>query len=326
MNICFLDNNKISYDHNSLFDQNIRGAERAIINLVLRLNKLGHKITVLNYVKKQSSHENIRFINIESYYDNTHYDLAITNNDINNFNLIKANKKIAISHSIQSIEKFVRKNQLFAYFRHRPKILLLGKYHKSKRNLFIRMFGSEIINWAVDDDFIYSNLSEDIDKNKALFTSYPDRNLEQLISIWISYIYPHNNNLKLYVTPIDKSYSKYNIINRSLVSRKVLLHEMLQTRVFLIPGHVAELYCLAAEEAKELCIPTVTFGIGSLSERIIHNKTGFIAKNQKDFADKTIELFENKKAWEEIRKNLINIRNTNNWDNATKIFLKKCSA
>ena len=89
MNICFLDNNKISYDHNSLFDQNIRGAERAIINLALRLNKLGHNITVLNYVKKQSSYENIRFINIETYQDNSHYDLAITNNDINNATNLK---------------------------------------------------------------------------------------------------------------------------------------------------------------------------------------------------------------------------------------------
>ena len=37
MNICFLDNNNISYDHNDLNSNKIRGAERALINLVLTL-------------------------------------------------------------------------------------------------------------------------------------------------------------------------------------------------------------------------------------------------------------------------------------------------
>ena len=115
MNICFIDNTKISYDQNSLNDKNIRGAERAVINLTIKLNKLGHKITVLNHIDSQSVYENIRFINIKNYNDNVIYDLAISNNDINNFNIIKATKKIAISHSIQPIEKFIRKKQLFAF-------------------------------------------------------------------------------------------------------------------------------------------------------------------------------------------------------------------
>jgi len=81
---------------------------------------------------------------------------------------------------------------------------------------------------------------------------------------------------------------------------------------------------LAAEEARELCIPIVTFGTGSLSERVIHGKTGFIAKNAEDFANKTLELFNNISVWDELRHNLINMRNSNNWDTATQIFLSKC--
>ena len=53
MNICFLDNNKISYDYTSLDNENIRGAEKTLINLSLKLNKLGHKITVLNHTNKK---------------------------------------------------------------------------------------------------------------------------------------------------------------------------------------------------------------------------------------------------------------------------------
>ena len=93
MNICFLDNNKISYDHTSLEDNSIRGAEKTLINLSLRLNKLGHKITVLNHTNRKVVFENIRWINIENYKDNTIFDLAITNNDLNNFKYIKSKKK-----------------------------------------------------------------------------------------------------------------------------------------------------------------------------------------------------------------------------------------
>ena len=62
----FLDNNKLHYDHNSLEDKNIRGAEKTLINLVIELNKLGHKITVLNNVSKKKN-LNIRWININNY-------------------------------------------------------------------------------------------------------------------------------------------------------------------------------------------------------------------------------------------------------------------
>ena len=324
MNICFLDNNNISYDLNSLNNKNIRGAERVIINLVIKLNKLGHKITVLNKINGKKIFQNIRFINIDNYEENTNYDLAITNNDINNFRFIKSKKNIAISHSIQSIEKFIRKKQILAFLKYKPKILLLSKYHMSKRSFFTRMFGSDIINWAVDDDCIKMKLNKIIDNDKALFASYPDRNLDKLISIWINHINPINKNLKLFVTPTSNDYGKYNIYNREFVDRKNFLNEMLTARVLLIPGHVAELYCLVAEEARELCIPIVTYGIGSLSERVIHNKTGFIARNQRDFADKTIELFNNDSLWNEIRSNLIHMRNSNNWDVATDLFLNKC--
>ena len=76
-------------------------------------------------------------------------------------------------------------------------------------------------------------------------------------------------------------------------SQKKLVEDLLKSKVFLVPGHKAELYCLAAEEARELCIPIVTMGIGSLYERVEHGKTGFIAKNENEFASYTLELFNN---------------------------------
>ena len=322
MNICFLDNNPIPYDQSDLQTNKIRGAEKALINLALEFNRLGHKITILNNIEFKKEHQNIRWLNINNRVDTLNFDVAITNNDINNFDRIKCYKKIAISHSIQSVEKFIRKKQLISYLKHRPKIFLLGNYHKKNRSYLLRMFGSDIIGWSADNTFINAKL-KDPDPYKAIFTSYPDRNLDLLISIWINYIFQKNNKLKLYITPNNKDNSKFNILNRNFGSQKDLINELITSKVFLIPGHRAELFCIAAEEARELCIPTVTLGIGALSERVIHNKTGFIAKNEKDFSSYTLELFSNNNMWNEIRSNLISMRNKNNWKIVAENILKK---
>ena len=63
-------------------------------------------------------------------------------------------------------------------------------------------------------------------------------------------------------------------------------------------------------------------GIGSLYERVIHEKTGFIAKNEDEFAHYTIELFKNNELWYKIRSNLLKLRGSYNWSNASNNLLK----
>ena len=116
--------------------------------------------------------------------------------------------------------------------------------------------------------------------------------------------------------------SKYNIFSREFSNKSKLVSDISNSRLFLVPGHKAELYCLSAEEARELCIPIVTLGIGSLSERVEHEKTGYIAKNHADFADYTIELFKNENLWNKIRSNLINLRGSKTWEISTKKFVE----
>ena len=61
------------------------------------------------------------------------------------------------------------------------------------------------------------------------------------------------------------------------------ISDISSSRLFLIPGHKAELFCISAEEARELCVPIVTMGFGALSERVDHLKTGYIAKTKNEF-------------------------------------------
>lgn len=323
MKICFLDNSNISYTSEDIYSNKLRGGENTLINLSNEFSKLDHDVTIYNNSKKNCKIKNISWINLNQINDNPHYDLAISNNDIRLFDKIRSTKKIAISYSIQSIEKFIRKGQFISYLKHKPKIALLGKYHQFNRNILLRIFGSFQISLAVDDIFLNSEIKKNVLNDQAIFTSYSDRNLDLLVNIWKNKIYPINKKRKLLITPIKENYQNYNIFNRIFGDKKILLNDILNSRICLIPGHKAELFCIAAEEARELCVPIITLGIGSLSERVLHNKTGFVAKNPNEFADYTTLLFNDDKLWFDIRKNLFNLRGSKIWKNIAIEFLKR---
>ena len=323
MKICFLDNSNISYTSEDIYSNKLRGGENTLINLSNEFSKLDHDVTIYNNSQKNCKIKNISWINLNQINDNPHYDLAISNNDIRLFDKIRSTKKIAISYSIQSIEKFIRKGQFISYLKHKPKIALLGKYHQFNRNILLRIFGSFQISLAVDDIFLNSEIKKNVLNDQAIFTSYSDRNLDLLVNIWKNKIYPINKKRKLLITPIKENYHNYNIFNRTFGDKKILLNDILNSRICLIPGHKAELFCIAAEEARELCVPIITLGIGSLSERVLHNKTGFVAKNPNEFADYTTLLFNDDKLWFDIRKNLFNLRGSKIWKNIAIEFLKR---
>jgi glycosyltransferase involved in cell wall biosynthesis len=177
---------------------------------------------------------------------------------------------------------------------------------------------------AVDDMFINHKLNSVIDKEQSIFTSRPDRNLDLLLDIWNEDIFPNFKTGKLLVTKPDKKIDqKNNIVIRELDTQEKMLKSLSMSKIFLVPGHKAELFCLAAEEANELCIPTVTLGIGCLSERVQHGKTGFVAKNNKEFSKFVLDIYKNENLWNELRKNLINKRGAYKWIDAAKEFISK---
>lgn len=315
MNICFVDKTNFSYDANSLYSKELRGAESVIINLSSALANLGNQVTVINNCYKSKSINGVNWIDIKSINQIYKYDLVIANGDCRLFKYAASKKNILFSHSLQSIEKFLRKKQLLSYLKYKPKICFLSNYHKKNRSKFLHMFGSINLEWAVDELFTKSSVSDQTNSNQAIFTSRPDRNLELLLKLWTSSIIKRNKNLKLLVTENNFKINDKSIIKRKLGNQTELFEDLQKSKLCLLPGHKAELYCLAAEEAKELCIPIVTFGIGSLSERVEHNITGFIANNENEFIEYTLELFSNEILWNKIRTNLIKIKGLKNWTN-----------
>ena len=327
MKICFIDHTKFKY---SFYDKDkpfLRGAETTLINLSYNLSLLNNEVYIFNNCSEKLNHKNYFWNNISQLDDtDTSFDIAIANGDINLLNKVKAKKYFSISYSVQTIEKFIRKKQLSTYFKNKPKIILIGKYHKTKRNFLTRIWGYDFLQLSIDNNFI--NTEVDIGNielsNQAIFTSRPDRNGEKLIEIWKDNIFPFKNNIKLLFTPkINlKNLNTFNIFYRKMKDQIELIKDLKNSRVMLLPGHKAELFCLAAEEARELCIPTVTLGIGSLKERVAHNETGFVAKNDTQFAKYTLDLFNDDNICIHLKKNLYTLRNKSNWIKSAKKFLE----
>ena len=104
--------------------------------------------------------------------------------------------------------------------------------------------------------------------------------------------------------------------------KKLLIDELKNSRVMLNPGHKGEVFCLSAIEAQELCVPIVTMGYGSLSERVEHSQTGYIAKNKNEFIKYAIEILENDNIYLKFRKNLIDRRGKRTYKNVSEDLLK----
>ena len=323
MKICFVDTIDINYSFEDINNYKIRGAETIFINLSKKLSENGLEIVVFNNCKKEISLNKYTWLKLDriNEYKND-FDIVISNNDTQILDKFNSKKKFVISHSILSIEKALRKKQLFSYLRNKPIYLLLGNYHKSQMSKIFSIYGTEIIDYGVDEIFETMKISNYKDNKLSFFTSRQDRNLDILVEVWKKNIFNKDLKYKLFITPIKKNLEHLNIFNRNMLNKEAFVKQISESRMIILPGHKAELYCLSALEAAELCIPIVTMGIGSLSERVEHNITGLISKNKNDFAKDILEMYQNDDMWNEIRNNLVSRRGQNSWTKAAKNFFK----
>ena len=323
MKICFVDSTKLPYSFKDLKNEKIRGAESSLINLSKHLCEMGNQVTVYNNCDKEFSYTNYEWLNINRLNQNvSNFDIVISNNDTKILSKFICKKKFVLSHSLLTIEKAIRKKQLISYFLNKPTYLLLGKYHKNKMSKIFSIYKSKIINYGVDETFYKTSLPEQNDTDLSFFVSRQDRNLNILLDVWQNQVYPKRRKSKLFVTPIKEDLKKYNIFNRKMVDRDELIKQLIISRMIIIPGHKAELFCIAALEASELCIPIVTMGIGSLSERVEHQVTGLISKNTTDFAKNILDMYKDNNMWLEIRDNLLKKRGKNSWKKAASEFFR----
>ena len=304
--------NSTDFNLNDLNSDKIAGSEKTLINISNELSKNeNYEIKVFNKTSKEIKFDNIYWLSLDNINNYQPPDFLIAMSDANLLSYIKCDKKFLWSHSVQPVEKFLRKNQLFPFIKNKPVMLLEGNYHYETRSYLTSFYGKKIIKLAADYDFI----NESIDKNfipekKAIFTTRPDRNLNFLLSSWEK-IFKNSPNSELHINPpysLSDKEIEMGIKLRAKVDKNKLINELKNSRLMINPGHKGEVFCLAAIEAKELCLPIVTMGYGSLKERVEHGITGYIANNQNEFINYSIDILNNDETYKKLRENLFKKR------------------
>ena len=118
-----------SADFNSddLNSSKIAGAEKILINITNNLarNPL-LEIKVFNNTTNEKILNNDSLINLKRINKDILADHLISMSDANLLSLISSINKYLWSHSVQSIEKFLRKKQLIAFLINKPIMILEG--------------------------------------------------------------------------------------------------------------------------------------------------------------------------------------------------------
>ena len=321
----FFIEDSFEFNANDLNSNKIRGAEKILINLTNEIAKIDNlSVYVFNNSSIDKKINNVRWLNINKIQDHKNPDFLIAWSDANLLSNINSPNKYIWSHSVQPIEKFIRKKQLLAFIKNKPKVILEGDYHFKNRSFFTSLYGKHIIKLAPDYDFLSVEINaNNIPSPNAIFTTRSDRNLEYLLDCW-NEIIKLSKASNLFVNPpyvLNNRDVKNSVFLRKPSSKENLINELINSRVMLCPGHKGEVYCLAAEEARALCLPIVTMGIGSLYERVEHGKTGFIAKSKKEFINFAVQILTDDNLYMELKKNLINLRFKRNYADVAKDFL-----
>ena len=317
--IIIIDNSDLSYTGDDINGTILRGTEASLILLSEQFVRMGINVDYCNTIDTKKNINGVNYFNKNNIDKNIIYDLAIAISDANEFNRVSSIKKAVFSNSNQPIEKFIRKKQLIPFLKYKPILITLCDYQFKKRSFFTSFYGKKTIPITVDPMFLDIDVDDNfLPKRKVVYNIRSNRNLDQLIKIWCEKIFPTNNEFELYITPNLINYNdyhqKYNIFTRTIGSRSEMIEELKYYRALTYPGHKSDIFTLKAEEAIKLCLPVVTFGTGSLRERVTHDETGFIARNDQEFADYTIKLLNDDNFYLNLKKKMKKKRKENNWD------------
>jgi len=317
--IIIVDNSNLSYSGDDINGTFLRGTEASLILLSEQFVKMGIDVDYCNCINGKKKVNGVNYLNKNKIDKKILYDLAIVISDANEFARVSSKKKAIFSNSNQPFEKFIRKKQLIPFFKFKPIVITLCDYQYKKRSFFTSFYGKKTIPITVDPKFL--NIDIDIDyipKKKVVYNIRSNRNLDHLIKIWCEKIFPVNNEFQLYITPNLIEYTdelrKKNIFLRKIGTRSEMIDELKDYRALTYLGHKSDIFTLTAEEAVKLCLPVITLGTGSLKERVTHNETGFIANNDQEFANYTINLLNDDAFYLDLKTKMLKKRKENNWE------------
>jgi glycosyltransferase involved in cell wall biosynthesis len=331
LKIGILDCTKTIYNEETSEKIPLGGIERCIVSLSRALHNKKCDVRVFSNVKEPYTFKNITWYP-EHLPTDFKSDITIACNDSKLLNQYAFNSKhtqfkpYLWHHNPVGLWKTIRKGRLFPIVKWNPVHILLGAYHTTTCPIFLPHQKNIIIEHGIEDSILADSYNDTLRPPHVAFISQAYRGLEDIIRIWKHYVFPQNNLAKLFVYSDfqcdDKdALSKFGILIVGRLPRHELINHLKEKRLVVIPGHKDETFCLSALESLCLGIPVITFGFGSLKERVQNDFNGFIVNDDKEFAQKIDILLKDNTIWQEMSKNALLSRNNASWAEKADIWL-----
>lgn len=282
------------------------GIELTTIQLARSLRRKGVRVALVNNVNQKKTIDDIVIYPYEKI-SNISSDIMISSNDAVPFTT--KNYKISIywMRNPLKIEKAIRRKQLIPLLKIRPHGVYLGEYLAQRQRYFPCFRSRKIIGHGIADLFRYQ--PRDTALPIAIWSSQPQRGLSRILRLWVKQIAPTVPTAKLMVfsrLPKNSDYSadqlsEAGVVLMPRVSQSELAGHLRQARIMIYPGYEDETFCSAAAEAICCGVPVITEGIGSLSERVTHEKTGILCNGDDAIASWAMRLLTDDHLWQSMQ-------------------------
>jgi glycosyltransferase involved in cell wall biosynthesis len=335
---------------NGLFDsdleeKSIAGTQTVFISLSRALQMEGCEVFVHTETPGMLNQVGRIWAHLDQVNGDLVYDLMIVNVSphlLERFSHIQAHRKVLWIHNEAKYLFYWKR--LKYLIRYRPMVVFSGEYHRSTMPFFIPTGGRKVIPFGLNTEtFCYDNNKHLIPSPRVYFTSNPLRSLRWLVDLWVSEIHPIVPHAELHIfsgwktygawgeqvrsrmqSEIDYAHSKSscNIVVREVLPKKDLFLEMQQGRAMFYKGDRSETFCLAVAEAQAMGLPAVVCDLGSMKERVVHEQTGFVAKDDNEFVDYALKVLTDDLLWNRLHHNALKHGKELTWSRSAKAFME----
>ncbi len=326
------------------------GVESSVVNLMEELASRGHQVMVRNMCEAPIVHKGVDWAPLHDggAYANLpeHADLYIANRGDRLIELMPGAVRTAFW--IHNPAKFLLKwRYLSKLWRVRPAIVFIGDYHIGTYPKWAPGGQRVIIPYGIPDMFADAATSREIPGPRAVFTSNPLRSLDWLLDRWVNEIWPRVPGAELHVFSGAATYGTvgatkglemevildraralcdHGVVLRGAVAKAQLVEEFRLARVLLYRGDINETFCLAVGEAQAMGVPAVVENLGSVGERVVHGRTGFVVENHKDFSGSAERLLCDDDLWQSHHNEALRVQRRWGWSQAAAEFETLISA
>jgi glycosyltransferase involved in cell wall biosynthesis len=328
----------IPFDGDTPHNGPLGGAESAFVSLAEAFAKRGHEVLAYTKVTRPRNVRGVSWRPIqEGIIDKA--SLYIANRGDKLLKLVPgADQRIFWIHN--PADYLLKWRYLSKLFVTRPIIVFSGAFHAQSCPKWVPLGGRKIIPYGISKTFTGVR-RKGIAPPTAIFTSNVLRGLDWLLELWVDRIQPQVEGAELHIYSGPATYGSfgearsnamYAILEKAKslnlsgvkvlrpVPKKELADVYANARVMLYGGDIGETFCLALGESQASGVPSVVKDIGCVSERIIPEETGYVARDDTDFVEKAVTLLRDDTQWAAFSDRAVEMQRGWTWNEAAEAF------